>query len=129
MSWRIYNWAEKFLSKEQNRTQKTVSKSAKTFFSMCYIEWEKRQIGKWKWLLKKGEKRSKKLKVVGISALMEKIKMKIILFICLGLNWHGVAAEDGASGAAEETIQQLFLREPNDQVSANNQWIAKFKVP
>ena len=47
--------------------------------------------------------------------------MKIILLICLGLNWHGVAAEDGASGAAEETIQQLFLREPNDQVSANNQ--------
>ena len=79
--------------------------------------------------MKKGEKRSKKLKVVGISALMEKIKMKIILFICLGLNWHGVAAEDGASGAAEETIQQLFLREPNDQVSANNQWIAKFKFP
>ena len=59
----------------------------------------------------------------------EPIKMKIILLICLGLNWHGVAAEDGASGAAEETIQQLFLREPNDQVSANNQWIAKFKVP
>lgn len=44
--------------------------------------------------------------------------MKLIIVACLlGLDWPGVAGEDGASGAAaEETIQQLFLREPNDQV-------------
>ena len=54
--------------------------------------------------------------------------MKIILIICLGLDWHGVAGEDGASGAAEETIQQLFLREPNDQVSANDLQNSNFLI-
>ena len=68
------------------------------------------------------EEQWERKKLVDIIALMVKILMKLIIVACLlGLDWPGVAGEDGASGAAaEETIQQLFLREPNDQV--RGQW-------